>query len=233
MGIEIHNRDGYSFAVVSIEERLRWQGVPKRYLTVEWDVSAPSMLTGVWDARPVTDAGVRKEIRWLAKWSKGSIERTVVLRGPQGRGKTTYAAATFRRAILAEPKPRWVKWPELIAEVADSWTDRNTGERNVLHPYTRAGFLVIDDFGKEVTGDLNAKLRDWQRRIAFELINGRYERQLPTLITTELGAEEMASRLDRAITSRLLHEGRWIHLEHQPDLRLIGMPEPTASEEAW
>lgn len=222
MSYEVSTDDnGYEFVKVTDDELMAWQGVPQRFAGIEWCVTRPEMIDGLaWgDARPIADAGLRADLAWLSRWSKDNIERTVILCGPQGRGKTTYAAATLRRALGVRPKPKWVSWPRLVSDVADSWGSRDVGQADILGKYIRTGFLVVDDFGKELAGGADS-MRDWQVRIAFELVNGRYERQMPTVFTTELDAETMGARLDRAITSRLVHEGRWIHLDGQPDHRL-------------
>jgi DNA replication protein DnaC len=206
--VEIFERDGYEFARVPIEDQLRWTGVPTRFRHVTWDL----ILAGpMW-------IGVHDQLNELSEWVPCEGDSSVVLFGPQGRGKTTYAAATIRRFIAK--RPTWVEWPRLVADVADSWKDG--GEGRVLDPLIRSSFLVIDDFGKEVAGPADSMMAGWQRRVAFEIINGRYSRVLPTLITTELTSDEMGDRLDPAITSRLLGDGRWIDLSSAPDYRLGG-----------
>ena len=62
--------------------------------------------------------------------------------------------------------------------------------------------LVIDDLGKE-------KKSDWTRQTLFDVINHRYEHQLPTIITTNLVSEsgddfsELANHVEGAVWSRL------------------------------
>jgi DNA replication protein DnaC len=211
--VEIFERDGYEFARVPIEDQLRWAGVPLRFRDVTWD-----RILSEWSF----PEEIREQLTDFSEWFPCEGDSSVVLFGPQGRGKTTYAAATTRRFLgrFLAKRPKWVEWPRLVADVADSWKDG--GEARVLDPLIRSSFLVIDDFGKEVAGPADSMMAGWQRRVAFEIINGRYSRVLPTLITTELTSDEMGDRLDPAITSRLLGDGRWIDLSSAPDYRLGG-----------
>ncbi len=214
--MEVYTRDGYDFVRVPTEDQLRWAGVPPRFVGARWSPGSPAMVAGVGNLHPVSDPKIRKSLEWLMGWSSEDKEKFVVLVGPRGRGKTTYAAATIWR--VAHLKPRWVEWPKLVADVADSW--RNQGEGFVLDPIIRCSFLVLDDFGKELTGSFDAQMTGWQKRVAFEVINGRYTRMLPTIVTTELSLEEMGARLDAAITSRLAGDGIRIDLSAAPDYRV-------------
>ena len=216
--MEIVSRDGYEFAVVPIETLVAWAGVPPRYRTARWQLDDPALVAGVHHAQAVTDADVRRMLLRLASWSSENEWNFVILQGPRGRGKTTYAAATIRR--VAHLRPRWVEWPTLVASVADSW--RDGGETALLADVVSSSFLVVDDFGKELTGFDDARMPSWQKRVAFELINGRCSEMRPTLLTTELAPEEMGARLDEAITSRLVGFGEWIDLSASPDYRLLG-----------
>jgi DNA replication protein DnaC len=176
------------------------------------------MVGGIPDGAAILNQNLRDDLEWLSCWDSSKPERFVVLRGPRGRGKTTYAAATLRRALGCGVL--WVEWTSLMREVANSWDQG--GDNLIIKPLLTARFLVVDDFGKELAGHDDARMPGWQKRVAFEVINHRYTHRLPTVLTTELGAAEMGDRLDGAITSRLMHEGRWIDLSEQPDYRLLG-----------
>jgi DNA replication protein DnaC len=215
------NEHGHDVVAPPAEDWMRWAGVPERMVSARWCISRPAMLGGCGELRAITDESLRDDFEWLSQWSKLDAERVVVIHGPQGRGKSTYAAATLRRALSAKPRPLWTDWPALVSAVTDSWSNYQTSESEIIGRFVRAGFLVVDDFGKELTrGSGKSEMRDWQIRIAFALINGRYNKRLPTVITTELDAAGMSARLDRAITSRLMHEGYWIDLSRQPDHRI-------------
>ena len=198
--------------------KMGWVRVPERFKNVEWDLSQPGMISGgevVVD--PPISGKLREELTWLSKWNKEDRERFVVLSGGFGSGKTSFAAAVMRRSCGMLPTPRWVRWPRLVADVTASWKSRDYSENDILDQYKRITLIAIDDFGKEIVG--GGEMRDWQRRIAFELINSRYESRLPTLITTELDLQSMGERLDKAVTSRIMGDGRWINLGEVSDRR--------------
>jgi DNA replication protein DnaC len=125
-------------------------------------------------------------------------------------------AATICRALRYAP--RWASWPDVTNRVAESWKG---GPDDTINLLLRCSFLVLDDFGKEVAGDDDeTRAQGWRREVAFRLINGRYERNLQTVITTELTPQAMASRFDQSITSRLVEHGVWIDLSSEPDRRV-------------
>ena len=202
MALTIYKKDGYEYAVVPMEDQLKWAGVPERFRDVTWE--------------KVSEMGLDPKLKWMEEWVPDEENYAIVLFGPRGRGKTTYAAATIRRFLHL--KPMWRDWPRLVSSVADSW--KHGGEGEVLMPTVLSPFLILDDFGKEVAGGADLTMASWQRRIAFEIINGRYNRMLPTIITTELDSDEMGDRLDMAITSRLMGDGQWVDLSKAPDYRL-------------
>jgi len=72
--------------------------------------------------------------------------------------------------------------------------------------FKNVDLLIIDDLGKEPA-------TEWVISTLYGIVNERYERELPTIITTNYADEELARRLSRngdtttgeAILSRL-HE---------------------------
>jgi hypothetical protein len=89
-------------------------------------------------------------------------------------------AATICRALRYAP--RWASWPDVTNRVAESWKG---GPDDTINLLLRCSFLVLDDFGKEVAGDDDeTRAQGWRREVAFRLINGRYERNLQTVIPT-------------------------------------------------
>lgn len=213
-------REGYEYAEVPMETMLKWMGLPSRFVGVEWALDTPTLVTGGLSTEPIVDQDLRTSLTWLSQWSREDGERVVVLTGPPGRGKSTYAAAVFRHARMADPSPLWANWPDVVAQCTDAWSDSGVSQGEILEPFVRASLLIIDDFGKELASSDKSHARDWQVRIAYEVINGRYQEERPILLTTELTPKTMAARFDQAITSRLLEHARWIDVSGEPDYRL-------------
>lgn len=183
-------KGGYDYVALEPWEWLVSAGVPRRYAYATLDdcrESAPNA------------------VQWLEEWNRGTGMWCVVFTGPIGSGKTHIAAATMARFVRHMPS-LWVSWPALVAEVADSW--KGGGETSLLKRVTRTGCLVIDDFGAE--GALDEALA-WQKRIAYEVINERYNVIKPTIITTSLTGGDIGRMFDPALTSRL-EEGKAFRL---------------------
>jgi len=91
----------------------------------------------------------------------------------------------------------FVSFPELFAEIRDTYNNNKLTEKEVLDKYLNVDFLIIDDF-------LTAKPTDWVMEILYRLINYRYENLKKTIITSNLSLEEIENVLqDQRITSRI------------------------------
>jgi DNA replication protein DnaC len=125
----------------------------------------------------------------------GAARETLVLCGPTGTGKS--AAAAFwcwtRRGLFRTA-------PNLEAE---NWYGREG--QTLRRALEAAPGLVIDDLGVEFRSDRTA----WGARLDG-LLGARYNEMLPTLITTNLPADQLAVHLGTRIVSRIRQTGRLV-----------------------
>ena len=87
--------------------------------------------------------------------------------------------------------------PEMLATIRNGYSDAQgyTAEQRIRALRT-VEVLVLDDWGTE-------KGSDWVSETMFGILNARYNDRLPTVITTNLSAEELR-RKDARLASRLL-----------------------------
>lgn len=90
---------------------------------------------------------------------------------------------------------------DLFSDIRSSYHGE-ASEAKMIDTFNTADLLIIDDLGKE-------KISAWSASILFAIINARYERMLPTIITTNLGYDDLANTLGEdgtraaAIVSRI------------------------------
>lgn len=139
----------------------------------------------------------------------------LVLHGPVGVGKTHLAAAIANayagRNLQAAVYFRVV--PDLLDQLRATF-DPDTGvaydER--FQQIRNANLLVLDDLGTENT-------TAWASEKLFQLINHRYNEQLPTVITSNARLDRIEERIvSRMLDSRL---SRYLYID-APDFRLAG-----------
>lgn len=72
----------------------------------------------------------------------------------------------------------------------------NESVASVLEEYSEAPFLVLDDLGA-------GSLSDHERRATLEVIDQRFIRCLPTVVTTNWTLQQIGEQMDDRIASRL------------------------------
>ena len=126
----------------------------------------------------------------------------LVIAGRPGTGKTTAAAWWL---MQRRPRSRFVRTrsPRFLDAARLARWPRYDEER--MTEIERAEALVVDDLGVEFD-DVKGAFRS----LLDELVNSRYAAQLPTLLTTNLSAEQFKARYGERIADRIRECGAFV-----------------------
>jgi len=131
--------------------------------------------------------------------------------GAVGTGKTWQAVATLKKFVLnMQGTGLFVTVPDLLEEIRRGYNDRSQGD--FLDRVCTIGLLVLDDLGVE-------KQTEWVSEKLYQIINGRYNAMLPTVVTSNLSVENVEELLGQRLVSRLLGCCKIVALEGE-DRRL-------------
>lgn len=133
---------------------------------------------------------------------------SAILAGPHGTGKTQLAAACANHARSAGLNVIFSEASVLVSRIRDSvYTYEDWSESHLMDALVQAELLVIDDLGKERETGMG-------QEIIWRVVNGRYDEERATLITTNLsGAEMDRDKLWRGVLDRLRHNGTIIKMD--------------------
>ena len=110
------------------------------------------------------------------------------IQGPCGTGKTHLAAAVLNYIIANCVNPVLAAtMQELTAKLKQTY-DTGEDEERIIRTYTEVPLLLIDDLGSE-------QPTEWSVDRIFRIINGRYNANLPTIVTSNYDLKALAVRL--------------------------------------
>lgn len=120
---------------------------------------------------------------------------SLLLLGITGTGKTHEAYGVVRCLSALGVRSRW-----RVTTAADMYARlrprHGIDSEAVFEEYAGASLLVVDDLGA-------VKGSEWIEEVNFRLVNHRYERMLPTLLTSNLLPKDLANALGERVSSRL------------------------------
>ena len=103
--------------------------------------------------------------------------------------------------------------PGLCFEIRKAFDkDSKITEQNAISAYISSEYLVLDDLGVE-------KPTEWVKKTLSYIIYERDNMFKPTIITSNLSLDDIASHIDRRTASRIAGMSRIIRLQG-PDWRL-------------
>ncbi|MCL2141029.1 MAG: ATP-binding protein [Dehalococcoidia bacterium] len=117
----------------------------------------------------------------------------LVFQGVTGCGKTHLAAAIVNFRYQAEQQALFVVVPEILDHLRSTFSpDSKTTYDQLFERIKTIPLLVLDDLGAQ-------SATKWAQEKLYQVINYRYNAQLPTVVTTNLCLEELENR----VSSRL------------------------------
>lgn len=128
-------------------------------------------------------------------------EGWLVLTGSYGCGKTHLAAAIANQRLALGQEVLFVLVPDLLDHLRATFGPHSAVRFDELFEHVRTTpLLVLDDLGSQSGSP-------WAQEKLFQLLNHRYNAQLPTVITTNQRLEELDQRLrSRLFDITLVHQ---------------------------
>ncbi|HEY83340.1 MAG TPA: ATP-binding protein [Dehalococcoidia bacterium] len=118
-----------------------------------------------------------------------SPEGWLVLQGTNGCGKTHLAAAIINYRYQMGQPALFVVVPDFLDHLRCTFSPESKVSYDQLFEKVKtAPLLVLDDFGEQAT-------TPWAQEKLYQVINYRYNAQLPTVITTVCSLDEIESRI--------------------------------------
>jgi len=130
----------------------------------------------------------------------------LILIGSVGTGKTHLAVAICKAVCDEGLRARLVTIPEVIREVRSTWGKAEKygqvdTEKDVIERYSSVHLLVIDEIGSQYG-------TDGEKIIISEIINNRYNNELPTVLIGNVTMSQATEYLGERVIDRVRHGGK-------------------------
>ena len=112
----------------------------------------------------------------------------LVMMGTYGCGKTHLAAAVANACVEFGMTTLFLTVPDLMDWLRNSFDAKDTNFEERFEEIRNVGLLVLDDLGSQNT-------TKWANEKLFQIIDYRYVRKLPMVVTTNLTLEDMDDRI--------------------------------------
>jgi DNA replication protein DnaC len=137
------------------------------------------------------------------------LDGWLLVQGGYGCGKTHLAASVANEAVSLGIPTLFLTVPDLLDHLRAAFDSEDTPFDERFDQIRRAALLVLDDLGTQ-------SATEWAREKLFQILNYRYINRLPTVLTTNLGLEDLDGRIRSRLNDSALVRRAMIHA---PDYR--------------
>ena len=123
--------------------------------------------------------------------------------GGTGSGKTLLASAMVDE-VIEKRSCKLITLSGIFSTIKQSWNDPAAlDEQKLIESLASYDLLIIDEVG--VQSDT-----DWEKGIIFQIIDGRYQNMLPTVLISNLEVSEIQKIIGDRCVDRLRDEGAFV-----------------------
>ncbi len=127
-----------------------------------------------------------------------SPESWIIFQGVTGCGKTHLAAAIVNYRYQAGNPALFIVVPEFLDHLRSAFSpESKISYDEIFESVKKTPLLILDDFGEQAT-------TPWAQEKLYQVINYRYNAQLPTVITTRYSLDDIDSRISSRFVDRKL-----------------------------
>lgn len=135
-----------------------------------------------------------KYVKTFKEWNGESL----MLWGEPGNGKTHLAAAIVNELSKKGYIVVFQSVPELLQRIRSTFNSENKeNETQIMRALLECDLLILDDIGAE-------KTTEWVEEKLFNIIDGRYRKELPTLYTSNLEPKELKKQVGKRSYDRMV-----------------------------
>lgn len=129
----------------------------------------------------------------------------LVLVGGVGRGKTQAGVLLAKDALQAGRSALVVTWADWVDEVMADYSRKARTQAEHIEDLVAPDLLVLDDVGAAAT-----QTGELERKLFTRVIDGRYKRRKPTVMTSNLTPADLRTALGLRAFDRIQHACDWL-----------------------
>lgn len=137
----------------------------------------------------------------------------LVMSGQVGTGKTMLASAIVNQLLGTGRRVRIAKLGDIVRSIKDSWQKVGSkSETEIIRELVGLDLLVIDEVGQQ-------RGTETELLLIFEIIDGRYQAMLPTVLVSNLDREGIRDAIGDRAFDRLRQDGGKVVAFNWPSMR--------------
>ena len=138
--------------------------------------------------------------KYTEDFLSGSLKRNLVLLGNCGNGKTHLACAVGMAGLANNKTVLFSTASEIIRRIQATYKSKTETEFELIKKYAEIDLLIIDEVGIQYATDSAG-------RVITEIVNARYENELPTIFISNLSLDKFSAVMGNRVMSRMLADG--------------------------
>lgn len=125
---------------------------------------------------------------------------SIIMNGGVGTGKTALCSSIVA-SLVDTHRVKLIKAIDLIRHLKSSWVKGcSSSEMDLINFYSKLDLLIIDEIGMQFGSDT-------EKMFIFDVIDGRYNEMLPTVLISNLGIDAIKKLIGERVIDRLREDG--------------------------